>query len=194
MHAARVGPHRFVEVFANFCECLDVSYGQIDLFRAEAHQASGVIDVLAACQFRIETHAQFENCGDAAVYLDGPLGGLEGAGDHLQQGRFAGAILTNDANGFSGLDGKADVPKYPMFFRGLDWKIEPAGNALPFRTIATVSLSQVLYAQQAHSTSTISALALRNTNRPSPRSDTLISTMETSDSKCGVCPYTSTAW
>lgn len=66
-------------------------------------------DVFAASEFGVESGAQFQQGGDAAVNLQAAGGGFADAADELQQGAFAGAVAADDADGFAALDVKANV-------------------------------------------------------------------------------------
>ena len=56
-------------------------------------------DVLAARDLGVEARAELDEGGDPPVHREAAAGGLGDAGHELQQGRLAGAVLADDAEG-----------------------------------------------------------------------------------------------
>ncbi len=68
-------------MLAHLGEGLDLGHGLFDARRLEAHQASSMPHILAGGELGIESHAEFEDGGDAAIDPHGSLGGPQGASD-----------------------------------------------------------------------------------------------------------------
>src|SRR5262249_43427068 len=68
------------------------------LLPREPIQRRRKIDILASGELRVEACTQFQQCGDAALYIHRSCGRLESAADHLEQRRFSAAVTTNDAD------------------------------------------------------------------------------------------------
>ncbi|MNI92329.1 hypothetical protein D3C73_1501050 [compost metagenome] len=69
--------------------------------------------------------------------------GLQRAGKHFEQGRFPGAVLPDDAYGFTGADGEVDVFQYPVFFTRCDLDPKPAADTLPFTGVRPIRLAKI---------------------------------------------------
>src|SRR5205823_2350553 len=65
--------------------------------------------VLAPAQLRMKPRAQYEQTADAAVQIYRAARRLRDATEHLQQRRFAGAVASDDADGFARPDAEADI-------------------------------------------------------------------------------------
>ena len=132
LHAARVDAHRLVDVVADFGKGFDLGHQAGNLFDAVAEELAGHEGVLPAGEIGVETHAEFEQGGDAAGDMHAAGGGLGGAGDHLEQGALAGAVDADDADRLAGLDGEVDVLQHP-----LEAVARPVAAASPIPPAAT---------------------------------------------------------
>ncbi len=97
-HAGEV--HNFVEFGVNF---------------AAGHAEDGAVheDVLAAGEFGVKAGAYFEQGGDAAAEAHFAAGGFGDAGEDFEEGTFAGAIVTDDAEDFALLHLKFYIAECP---------------------------------------------------------------------------------
>src|SRR5690554_3544722 len=109
LHAAGVGAHRLVDVLTDLREGDDVRHQRCEFVDRHAEQLPGHEHILSPGEFRVEAHAQLQQCGNAAgmMYLAG--GRLGGACDHLQQGALARTVDPDDADGLARLDLEVDV-------------------------------------------------------------------------------------
>lgn len=108
-HAARISFYGLVEEVSDFSELLDGVESAFGFRMGQAKDSGIEVDVIAAGEFGIEAAAELEQSSDAALNLDDAGGRLEDAGDDLQQGAFAGAIFSDDAEGLSAADGEGDI-------------------------------------------------------------------------------------
>ena len=112
-HAARVGLDGLIDEVADLGEGGDVLVALVDLARGEPEDGAVQIDVVAAAEFGVESGAEFEQRGDAAVNTDRAGSGMQDPGHHLQERALAGAVLPDDAEGLAALDLEADVVERP---------------------------------------------------------------------------------
>ncbi len=195
LHAAGIGAHRLVEVLTDLGEALDVGHQPRDRGLVVAHQAGGVEGVLAAGQVRVEAHAQLEDRRDPAARSHAALGRARGAGDQLQQRALAGAVLADDAHALAGVDAEVHVPQHPVLLGRGHRNAKPGQHPQPFAAPAPVGLAQRAHMQfAAHSTSTISGLALRNRNSARIATPTATSAIQPSSVHSGGLLNTSTFW
>ena len=103
-HAAGIRLHRLVEELADVGERGDavefgvlLGPGKTDLGGVEVH-------VLAPGVFHVETAAQFQQGGDAAMHIDVPRAGPQRPGDDLQQRGFARPVAAQDADALTAPD------------------------------------------------------------------------------------------
>ena len=108
-HAAGVGADGLVDEFADAGVVDDGFELGVDFGFAEAEDGRVEVDVFAAGKIGIEAAAEFEKGGDAAGDGDVAGGGLERAGDHLEQRAFAGAVAADDTEALAAADFKGDV-------------------------------------------------------------------------------------
>lgn len=110
-HAAGVTLHGGVDITLATAEIDYFVKFPVYLPTLHAENAAIHVDILATGEFGMEACADFEEGGDAAfsVYLAGSGGG--DAGEELEQGAFAGAVLANDAENIAFLDFEVDVLK-----------------------------------------------------------------------------------
>src|SRR5438045_9737382 len=78
---------------------------------------------------RVETGTEFEQCGNAAFHMYRPRAGPKRTAEKPQQGRFARAVLADDAERFSAAQLKIHIPERPKFFRcGADDRMSARGS------------------------------------------------------------------
>lgn len=108
-HAGTVVLDGHVHEALEFGEGDDLGEEMVDVARGEAEERAVEIDVFEAGEFGMEAGAEFEEGADAAAGVD--LAGVGGhdAGEDLEQGRFAGAVEADQAEGFALLDLEGDV-------------------------------------------------------------------------------------
>src|SRR5262245_30542511 len=126
-----------------------------------------MIDVLPPGKFRIETHAQFEKGGDAAVDAHRSFGRMQGAGNQLEQGALACAILSDDTDRLTRQIAQINMTEHPALLDRLHRDTKPGEHPPPFATVTPVGLPQAFYLQDGltHNASTISGAALRKRNK-----------------------------
>src|SRR5579863_3298333 len=97
IHPAGVAFYRGIDEAIDFGEGDDLIELARDFGAAHSHDRAAQLDIFAPGQLRMETGADLEQATDTAVKFD-PSGGRFGdARKHLEQGRFAGAIASDDA-------------------------------------------------------------------------------------------------
>ena len=118
-------------------------------------------------KLRIETHAQFENGGDAAVDAHRSFGRTQGAGNQLQQRALFCAVLSDDTDRLARLNAEVNMTERPALLDRLHRGAKPGERPPPFAAETPVGLAQVLHAQDrlTHNVSTISGAALRKRNK-----------------------------
>src|SRR5207253_11232503 len=87
----------------------DLAKMLVDVAAAEAVDRRAQVDVLDTGELRMEAGADLDQRADAPADLDRTAAGREHPGDQLQQGRLAGPVLTDDAEGLAGSDVEVDV-------------------------------------------------------------------------------------
>ncbi len=100
-HAGGVGFDGLIDEVSDVGEGGDVVVFLLDVVFVAALYEALEEDIFATGEFGVETGAEFEECGNAALDVDGAGGGLEGAGDKLEEGGFPGAVASDDAPGLS---------------------------------------------------------------------------------------------
>src|SRR5262249_44910693 len=70
-------------------------------------------DVFAAGEFGVESGSKFEEGGDAAGGFDEAFGGLQDAGDDLEQRALAASVGADETERFAPLDVEGDVAERP---------------------------------------------------------------------------------
>ncbi|CAM5235116.1 hypothetical protein RLIN73S_05383 [Rhodanobacter lindaniclasticus] len=115
LHTTGVGPHRLVEVLADFGELLDGINDAVDLLPRKPHQAGGVIHVLPSRQIWIETHTKLKDRGDAARGCNGAFGRPKSPRDQLQQRALASPVLTDHTDRLARGDAEGYASQYPSF-------------------------------------------------------------------------------
>src|SRR3954453_10080429 len=91
----------------------DVVEVLLDLLAGDAEEGRVDVDVLPAGEIRVEAGAELQQRGEAALRAHLPGARLEDAGDALEQGRLARAVVPEDADGLPLLDGEVDVTEGP---------------------------------------------------------------------------------
>src|SRR5262245_31011348 len=126
-----------------------------------------MISVPPPGKLRIETHAQFENGGDAAVDAHRSFGRTQGASNQLEQCALARAILSDDTDRLARLNDEVKMTEHPSLLDRLHRGAKPGEHPPPFAAVTPVGLAQVLYAQDGltHNMSTISGAAIRKRNK-----------------------------
>ena len=113
VHAARVDLHRFVDEVANAAEVDDLVHRRVHVFAAQPEHGAIEVDVLSAGEIRVESRPEFEQGRETAFGCDGSLGGAVDVGHQSQQGRFAAAVVADQAEERVGFDVQVDVSEYP---------------------------------------------------------------------------------
>ena len=93
---------RIVDVLADVGEGDDRLAPGGDLVGSQAQQGRGKVDVGKSRIVRMEARAQFQQRADATADVDPAAGRGDDAGDDLEQGRLAGAVLADDAQRLAG--------------------------------------------------------------------------------------------
>src|SRR5208282_6216970 len=73
------------------------------------------MDVLASSEFGIEAGAEFEHGGNPPRHFDPAGARPQGTAHHLQQGRFAGSVATDNANRLTFANVKGNGLECPEF-------------------------------------------------------------------------------
>ena len=106
-HAGRIILQGHIEEFLDFREFDDFVEMVFDKALRIAEQGAVQIDVLTRRQLHVEPGTQLDERCDVAVDGARAFGGLEDAGDDLEQSRFAGSVGAEDAEyvSFAHLEG-----------------------------------------------------------------------------------------
>jgi hypothetical protein len=118
VHAAGVMLDRRVEEHLGFRKGDDLVELAVDLLAGHAEDGAVEVDILAAGKLGMEAGADLEKAGDAALDIDASGGGLGDAAEDLQEGRFARAVATDDADDFARRDVEGDILECPEILRG----------------------------------------------------------------------------
>src|SRR5262249_51743320 len=126
-----------------------------------------MISVPPPGKLRIETHAQFENGGDAAVDAHRSFGRTQGAGNQLEQRALSRAIMSDNTDRLARLNAEVNMTEHPALIDRLHRGAKPGKDPPPFAAVTQVGLAQILYAQDGltHNVSIISGAALRKRNK-----------------------------
>lgn len=100
-HTARVGFHGLIDVYANTCELDDRIDPAIYLSPGQAERGRIQIDVLAACEFRVEAGTELQNGGYASIGMHRSVSRGDRACNQLQQRGLSGAVDPDDAHDFA---------------------------------------------------------------------------------------------
>lgn len=121
LHAGRVVFQRRVDEVAKFGKVNDLWYSGADLAVGEAVEAGIQKDVFITTQLGMKAHAKLNQGGYPAVGANLSAAGLQYAGNDLEQGTFAGAVVTEQAQRLSLLQGKTHIaqgletfPSFPL--------------------------------------------------------------------------------
>ncbi len=109
LHAGGVVFEGGVDEVLEFGELNDVLDALLGVAVAETVEAGVEEDVFVAAELGMEADAKLDERGDAAVGDDLPLTGFQDAGDDLQQGALAGAVVPQQAQGLALLDAQVDI-------------------------------------------------------------------------------------
>src|SRR5882672_1400015 len=155
-----------------------------------------MVDVQPPGKLGIETHAQFENGGDAAVDAHQSFGRMQGAGNQLEQRALACAILSDDTDRLARLNAEVKMTEHPALLDRLHRGAKPGEHPPPFAAVTSVSLAQVLYMQDGltHNVSTISGAALRKKNKANIKDTIANIAVPVNGSHFGSLPNTKIFW
>ena len=109
--------------------------------RREAEQRRREIDVGEARILRMEARAELEQRADAPAALDDAARRRDHAGDDLQQGRLAGAVLADDAERLAGGEVERDLVQRLEHLRStataqeIEHQPQPAGIGVELRIV-----------------------------------------------------------
>ena len=109
VHARGIRAHGHVDESLELREGHDLLEVPVDRGPLEAEDRPVQVDVLAARELRMETGAELEQRSDPAADLDPPLGRLHDPGDQPEEGRLAGAVPADQADGPARLDRERDA-------------------------------------------------------------------------------------
>src|SRR5581483_6856093 len=84
-----------------------------DFAASHAEDGAGEKGVFAAGEFRMEACADFEEGADAAADFGETGGGAGDAGEDFEEGGFAGAVASDEAEDFAFADLERDVAESP---------------------------------------------------------------------------------
>ena len=98
------------------------------------------VDVFAPGEFAVVSDADFEHGRDAAVVGDGSGRGGGDAGEEFEEGRLAGAVVSDDAKAFSLADFEVDVVEGEVSLTivgvgGVRWMILSARRCISSRRV-----------------------------------------------------------
>ena len=109
LHAGGVIFEGGVDEVGQLREFDDVLDALLGVAVAKAVEAGVEEDVFVAAELGVEADAELNEGGDAAMGDDPALGRFQDAGDDLQQGTLAGAVVAEQAQGLARLDAQVDV-------------------------------------------------------------------------------------
>ena len=145
IHAGRVVLDRGVHEVAEAGELDDRVVVALHLAQPKAEQRAVELDVLAAGVLGLEARAELQERGDPPGDLDLAAVGSEDAGQHLEQGALARAVVPDHAHELALLDLEADVLERPEV---LPFAPAPVGDdllqALVAAPVAAVALGETL--------------------------------------------------
>src|SRR5439155_5830089 len=90
----------------------------LHLLAGEAEQRAVEIDVVASRELGIEACPELDHRADAALDQDLALAGHQHAGDGLEQRALPAAIVADERDGFTRIDGERHVAQRPERLRG----------------------------------------------------------------------------
>src|SRR5437016_3530109 len=140
VHAARIRLDRLINELANFGEAFDLRNQSFRFAARKPDQGRIHENVFQAGKLRIESGPELQQGGDPALVPDGAVGGLERAGDDLQQSGFAAAVRPDDSSRGPRFDLKTDILQRPEFTVTLP---EPARKHL-LQAIAWMVIHSIL--------------------------------------------------
>ena len=109
LHAGGVVFEGGVDEVLEFRELDDVLDALLGFVVAKAVEAGVEEDIFVAAELGMEADAELDEGGDAASGDDLALAGLQDAGDDLQQGALAGAVVPQQTQSLALLDAQVDV-------------------------------------------------------------------------------------
>lgn len=109
LHAGGVILEGGVDEVGQLREFDDVLDALLGVAVAKTVEAGVEKDVFIAAEFGMEADAKLNKRCDPATGDDPALAGLQDAGDDLQQGAFAGAVVPEQAQGFARLDAQVNI-------------------------------------------------------------------------------------
>src|SRR5215510_12758425 len=115
IHAAGVGLYRLMDELSNFSKTFDLGKQRFSFFPRKPEERGIHEDIFDSRKFRVEPCAELEQGRDSPVVPDTTMCCFEGAGNDLEERRFATAVWTNDAGGGACLNFKAYISQCPKF-------------------------------------------------------------------------------
>ena len=112
IHAGGVGADGVVNEFLQLGEIDDGLQALVDFFLVQSENRRIGVDVLPAAHVRMESGAQLDEAGNPSLDLDRAAVGVENAGQELQGGTFAAAVVPDQSHRFAALDGERDAPQH----------------------------------------------------------------------------------
>jgi len=112
-HTGGITLHWGVDIALTTGEIDDLVQLGLDLITRHAEDGAVHEDVLATRHLAMEAGADLQERTDTTVSTDSASGGAGDAGEEFEQSRFAGAVLTDDADDIALLDLEIDVAERP---------------------------------------------------------------------------------
>src|SRR6266851_144846 len=109
VHTGRVVFNRRIDELLDLGEIHDLIELAPDLSSAHSEDRAVEVDIFAASQLRVEPRAYLQQGAYPTLDANLALRGFRDAREELEQGAFAGAVPTNDADDLAGLDIERDV-------------------------------------------------------------------------------------
>src|SRR4051812_36319148 len=109
VHARRVRLHRCIEEVTELREAVDLRQEALGVLAREPEERRVQEDVLATGEVGMESRAELEERGHAALDVDGPGRRPRRAGDELEERRLPGSVRADDAERLARLDSERDV-------------------------------------------------------------------------------------
>ena len=116
-HTGGITLHRGVDIAFAAGEIDDFIQLAVNLSTGHTEDSAIQIDILATGHFLMKTRADFQQGAYTAMGTDSAGGGTGDAAQEFQEGRFAGAVLTDDADDIALLDLEVDIAQRPDVVR-----------------------------------------------------------------------------
>ena len=140
-HAGRIVLDRIVDVLADVGEGDDLVALGRDLRARQAEQRRREIDIGEPRILGMKARAELEQRADAPAAFDQTARRRDDAGDDLQQRRFAGAVLADDAQRLAGGEVERDFVQRLEYLRSaasaqeIEDQPQPAGIGIELRVV-----------------------------------------------------------